>query len=404
MNVPAAVAAKRTILVVDDTPENLSVIAGLLRSDYVVKAAPSGERALEIAAESKPDLILLDIMMPGMDGYEVLRRLRDDAGTSEIPVVFLTAMTEAANEERGLALGAVDYITKPITPAIVQARVRTHLALSEKTRTLRNAADKLSRYLAPQICESIFAGTQDVTLETRRKKLTIFFSDIKDFTATTEYLEPEDLTYFINKYFTEMSQVALEYGGTIDKFIGDAMMIFFGDPQTRGVKEDALQCVRMAMAMQRRLAELQDTWRDKGFEKPFSQRIGIHTGFCNVGNFGSDFRMNYTIIGPEVNLAARLEQTADTGGILMSYETYALVQDEIACEERAPVRAKGISPEIRTFAVIDPAGSQRSQSRIVRHERMGMKVLVDLDRLPPDQHAAAILDLEDALKRLRAGA
>ena len=164
MNVPAAVADKRTILVVDDTPENLSVIAGLLRSDYIVKAAPSGVRALEIAAESAPDLILLDIMMPGMDGYEVLRRLRADAGTSEIPVIFLTAMTEAANEERGLELGAVDYITKPITPAIVQARVRTHLALSEKTRTLRNVADKLSRYLAPQICESIFAGTQDVTL------------------------------------------------------------------------------------------------------------------------------------------------------------------------------------------------------------------------------------------------
>jgi len=195
-----------------------------------------------------------------------------------------------------------------------------------------------------------------------------------------------------------MSKIAMEYGGTIDKYIGDAMVIFFGDPETRGVKEDAIQCVRMAMAMQRRLQDLQELWREKGYEKPFRQRIGINTGFCNVGNFGSDFRLNYTIIGAEVNLAARLEQTADTGGIMMSYETYALVQDVVAAEERPPVRAKGIARDIKVYAVIDPAGAER---RVVRRERAGLKLMLDLDIMNVEEREAAIADLQEISGHLR---
>ena len=198
-----------------------------------------------------------------------------------------------------------------------------------------------------------------------------------------------------------MSRIALEYGGTIDKYIGDAMVIFFGDPESRGGEEDALQCVRMAMAMQRRLADLQEQWRQKGYDKPFRQRIGINTGFCNVGNFGSDFRMNYTIIGPEVNLAARLEQSADVGGIMMSYETYAMVEEEIEAEERPPVRAKGIAREIRAYAVVNPAGALQAQSRILRRHGMGMKLYLDVDRLNGEARETAIGDLRDALDRLQ---
>jgi adenylate cyclase len=359
-------------------------------------------RALQIAnGETPPDIILLDIMMPEMDGYEVLRRLMADPKTSEIPVIFLTAMSSAEDEQRGLELGAVDYIAKPISPPIVLARVHNHIALLDQKRTLRNLADKLSRYLAPQIYREIFAGNQDVSLVTKRKKLTIFFSDIKDFTETTEDLQPEDLTYLLNKYFTEMSKIAMEYGGTIDKYIGDAMVIFFGDPETRGIKEDAIQCVKMAVAMQRRLKDLQEIWREKGFEKPFRQRIGINTGYCNVGNFGSDFRLNYTIIGPEVNLAARLEQTADIGGIMMSYETYALVQDIVTAEERPSVRAKGIAKEIRVFSVIDSEGELESERRVVRRERPGMKLLLDPDRVAPEQREAVIAELQEAADRMR---
>jgi len=146
---------------------------------------------------------------------------------------------------------------------------------------------KISRYLSPQIYKSIFSGEKDVTIHTERKKLTIFFSDIKDFTALTERLQPEQITALLNEYFTEMSKIALYYGGTIDKFVGDAMLIFFGDPDTEGEAQDAKACLQMAAEMQHRLAELNTKWRKEGVESPFRVRMGINTGYCNVGNFGS---------------------------------------------------------------------------------------------------------------------
>src|ERR1700753_1027583 len=166
---------------------------------------------------------------------------------------------------------------------------------------------KISRYIPPQIYKSIFSGQKDVTIHTERKKLTIFFSDIQNFTATTERLQPEQITQLLNEYFTEMSAIAHQHGGTIDKFIGDAMLIFFGDPETKGDRADAQACLRMAWHMQRRLLELNAKWRATGIEHPFKSRIGINSGYCNVGNFGSVDRMDYTIIGAEANLAARLQ-------------------------------------------------------------------------------------------------
>jgi class 3 adenylate cyclase len=242
---------------------------------------------------------------------------------------------------------------------------------------------------------------QDTAIRAQRKKLTIFFSDIKDFTATTEDLEPEDLTYLLNKYFDEMSKIALEYGATIDKFVGDAMLMFFGDPESLGVKEDALRCVRMAIAMQRRMADLQSVWRDKGYEKPLRMRIGINTGFCNVGNFGSVLRMDYTVIGAEVNLAARLEQASDPDGILLSYETHALVREEIEAEERPPVALKGIAGEVRTFAVANILGGFEAERRFVQKTRSGLRAVLDLDRLPPAAREEAIGDLEELIDRIR---
>jgi len=171
----------------------------------------------------------------------------------------------------------------------------------EKHRLL---VEDLSRYLSPQVYESIFSGERDVSVVTERKKLTVFFSDIKDFTATTEELEPEDMTYLLNDYLTKMNEIALEYGGTIDKFIGDAVVVFFGDPETRGVREDATAAICMAVAMQRRLVDLRAKWADQGFRLPLHIRCGINTGYCNVGNFGSNQRIDYTIIGGQVNLAA----------------------------------------------------------------------------------------------------
>lgn len=272
--------------------------------------------------------------------------------------------------------------------------------LNEKNAKLESLSSKLSKYLAPQIFQSIFSSDQAVSLETKRKKLTVFFSDIKDFTQITEDLQAEDLASLLNEYFTEMSRIALEHGATIDKFIGDAMLIFFGDPETKGVEEDAKACVRMAVAMQRRMAALQTIWRDRGYEHPFQMRVGINTGFCNVGNFGSAERMDYTIIGGEVNLAARLEHQADPGGILLSYETYALVRDMVEAEEQPSIEAKGIRREIRPFALrnfLVAAGQQR----FIRCDSDGFSIRIDLDRLSDDRRREALDQLSEVMARLK---
>jgi PAS domain S-box-containing protein len=225
--------------------------------------------------------------------------------------------------------------------------------LSAKTNALDQLSRQLAKYLSPQVYESIFTGQSEVKVASRRKKLTIFFSDLEGFTETTERLEPEDLTQLLNHYLTEMSKIALEYGGTINRYVGDAILIFFGDPETRGVKEDAVACVRMAIAMRKRMSELASVWRASGLEKPLRCRTGINTGFCTVGNFGSEDHLDYSIVGGGANLAARLEQMAPSGEILISYETYAHVKDQVYCEESGHINAKGISHPVATYRVID---------------------------------------------------
>ena len=176
-------------------------------------------------------------------------------------------------------------------------------------------------------------------------------------------MELEDLTQLLNHYLTEMSKIALQYGATIDKYVGDAIVMFFGDPTTLGVKEDALACVQMAIAMQQRIGELAQEWSNSGIETPLRCRIGIHTGYCTVGNFGSEDRMDYTMVGGTVNLASRLEHEAPPGGVLISFETYALVKDDVRCEERGHVQVKGIAQPVATYAVV---GLMQDPERPVR--------------------------------------
>jgi len=223
--------------------------------------------------------------------------------------------------------------------------------LEQQRSRLEGLSQQLAKYLPPQIHEALFAGKYDTQITTQRKKLTVFFSDIKEFTRTAESLQPESLTEYLNDYFSEMTAIALSHGATIDKYIGDAVMLFFGDPESKGVKEDARACVEMALEMQERMLVLQRRWREQGFDNPFVIRIGINTGYCNVGNFGSDQRLSYTIIGGEVNVAQRLEANCDPGGILISHETYAQVDDLVDVEERSSVSLKGIDRNIKTYAV-----------------------------------------------------
>ena len=223
----------------------------------------------------------------------------------------------------------------------------------EKSRELEKLSVQLSKYLSPQVYESIFSGKQQVSLVSSRKKLTIFFSDLVGFTPITETLESEDLTAALNYYLDEMSEIALKFGATIDKYIGDAIMIFFGDPETQGVKEDARRCVTMAIEMQNRLSELANEWGQFGLQEPFQSRMGINTGYCTVGNFGSENRMDYTVIGGGVNIAARLESAAKANSILLSYDTYDLIKDQIPCVESEKIKLKGITHPVRTFQVLN---------------------------------------------------
>ena len=216
---------------------------------------------------------------------------------------------------------------------------------------IESISHQIGKYIPPQIHDALFAGKYDTGITTRRKKLTVFFSDIKNFTSTSENLQPEDLTKYLNEYFSEMTKIALEQGATIDKYIGDAMMVFFGDPESKGEREDARACVEMALRMQERMEELREKWLNEGFADPFQIRIGLNTGYCNVGNFGSDQRLTYTIIGGEVNVAARLESAAEANGILMSYETYAHVQDMVEVEQKEAIKMKGINREIKVYSI-----------------------------------------------------
>jgi adenylate cyclase len=255
---------------------------------------------------------------------------------------------------------------------------------------------KISKYLSPQIYKSIFSGQRDVKINTERKKLTIFFSDIKDFTATAEHMQPEDFTALLNEYLTEMSSIALAHGATLDKFIGDAILAFFGDPETKGVAEDARACLRMAIAMQERLKELNDSWRARGIDTPFETRMGINTGYCNVGNFGSEDRMDYTIIGAEANLAARLQSFAEPGGIVMSYETYSLVRDLVPARRLEPITMKGISLPIVPYAV---DLSHADDESVIQAETEGLSLRLDLN-VDGERAARLRTQLLDAVARL----
>src|SRR5215471_9756730 len=275
---------------------------------------------------------------------------------------------------------------------------QAHDLVTEKNKELEVLSTKLSKYLSPQVYSSIFSGSKEVKIVSSRKKLTVFFSDIADFTATTDDLESEELTTLLNHYLTEMSVIALAHGATIDKYIGDAILVFFGDPETRGVKEDAIACVNMAIAMQKRMRELQVEWCDRGLQKPFQLRIGINTGYCTVGNFGSEDRMDYTIIGSEVNLTSRLQSHAELGGILLSHETYSLIKDHILAEERTAIQAKGITKPVRNYAVVAPIEDLVAQGRAIHAEQDGLRLLVDLQKLDREK---VVKTLENVITRLR---
>jgi class 3 adenylate cyclase len=370
-NMPDNIMAEKPIvLVVDDTPDNLTLISGLLRDDYRVKTATNGERAVKVATTGNPpDIILLDIMMPVMDGYEACRQLKAITSTQDIPIIFLTAKAEIEDEMKGFKLGAADYITKPISPPILQTRIKTQLEikkardyLSGKNAFLENEVqlrtkelvklNRLTRYFSPKLAERLLSD--DDFDRVRRKNLTIFFTDIRGFTRISDEVEPEDLFNMLNEYFTQMTQVVFRFGGTLGKCFGDTVMGFFGDPEE--CPSHAEVAVRMALEMQAKaklINERSHFWKDY----PLNIGIGINTGFVTVGNVGMENHKDYTVIGRHVNLAARLTEEAKAGQILITNKTHCLVENLFNTEPVGQIGVKGFDSPIMAYKVLRNKGA-----------------------------------------------
>lgn len=271
---------------------------------------------------------------------------------------------------------------------------------TQEHQDLRMKMWKLSRYVSPQIWRTIFSG-REVKLETSRKRLTVFFSDIKGFTELSESMEAEDMTDMLNHYLSEMSQIIHKYGGTIDKFIGDAIMVFFGDPTTRGAQADCLACVSMAIEMKKHMRIMQQHWLGQGIETPLEIRMGINTGYCTVGNFGTEQRLDYTVLGTEVNLASRLETAAPPGEILVSHETYSLIKDVILCIDKGTINVKGFSHPLRVYSVVDFRKNIGDKQAYFEQRADGFSMYLDLDKVKNYDKDRVLKALLTAATRLK---
>ena len=370
---------KPAILIVDDTPANLSLLVGILKSDYRTRVAISGEKALELAFSGAPlDLILLDVMLPGLDGYEVCRRLKQEPATRHIPIIFVTSMSEVEDETKGLEIGGVDYVTKPISPAIVKARVKTHLAVSQQARELEHMVGKLEvqalelaqfnrtleqrvaegvqqlervsrlkRFFSPSVVDLLLSGATEDPLRTHRREIAAAFVDLRGFTAFTETSDPEEVIRVIHEYHEAMGAFVVAYAGTLEHFAGDGMMIYFNDPVE--VDNPAGVAVRMAIDMQERFTTLERGWQRRGYS--VSMGIGVALGYATIGAIGFEGRRDYGVIGNVTNLAARLCAEAQGGQILISQRVQGLVADFARTEPVGELQLKGFHRPTMAYVV-----------------------------------------------------
>jgi adenylate cyclase len=293
------------------------------------------------------------------DGKLLIHKIKIIVGDEER--YFTLASTRTSSSISNGLIGVQGQLIDRTNEVTLQARNEELLVenekafeeLSFKTERLEKISNQLAKYLSPQIYKNIFETDTDKVETYTRKKLTVFFSDIKEFTSLSDTLDPDLLAEIINEYLSEMTEIALHFGGTIDKFIGDAILIFFGDPETEGTALDAEKCVNMAIAMRKRVGELDEVWKkEKGITQGLQVRTGISTGYCTVGNFGSVQRVDYTVLGSPVNLAARLEAACGPQEILVSPETKSLVEKAFEFEEKKPIKLKGFSDPIKSYQLI----------------------------------------------------
>lgn len=272
------------------------------------------------------------------------------------------------------------------------------LAKEQTTHKLRSY--QLSRYLPPPVWKAINRENSKPP-PTQRKKLTVFFSDIKDFSVLAEELEAETLTDLLNNYLTEMSKIVEEHGGTIDKFMGDAIMVLFGDNDGKGAKADCRRCLSMSIAMRKRMKVLQQQWRNQGITRPLSIRMGINTGYCTVGTFGTRHHLDYTALGAHVNLASRLESAASPGEILITHESWSLIKDVVLCQDKGEITVKGFSHPIKVYQVIDLRKNLGKQQNYVEENAEGFSMYMDVDKLRNYDRERIIRTLESATTTLK---
>ncbi|MGI9482881.1 MAG: adenylate/guanylate cyclase domain-containing protein [Hyphomicrobiales bacterium] len=287
---------------------------------------------------------------------------------------------------------------------LLDQKLRDQEIIEQKSKQLESLAMRLAKYLSPQIYASIFSETEDQSHSHARKNLTVFFSDIVQFTDLSDTMEPERLALVINSYLSEMATVAIDCGGTIDKFIGDAVLVFFGDPESAGEREDALNCIEMAIQMRERVAGLQKFWKKNGATRGLQVRMGIATGFCTVGNFGSDQRLDYTALGSPVNLAARLQGTAEPDTILIDENTLALVDEEVDCSHEGEITPKGFARPVQIYRVDDfKSGDHRRNRQVLSRtgEHVEVNVIDSTDiRAAIEELRQIQMDFEQQAERL----
>ena len=341
------------ILAVDDNKQNLSVIERALRSaKYDVVTAEDGPTALKLIASTTPDLVLLDVMMPGMSGYEVCQHIRADEATCLLPVVMLTVLTDVADRIRGIEAGADDFLSKPFNREELLTRVKSllrikslHDELETKNHLLRNL---FGRYVSAEVAAEIVADPErHLKLGGEKRKVTILFGDLRGFTPLAEQLDPQDVVDILNSYLKLVVDTVFEFMGTLDKFRGDGFMAFFGAPIARD--DDPLNAVRCALAIQKRLMNVNFP---KFPDVRLHMGIGINTGIVIAGNIGSERRTDYTVIGDEVNTAQRFEANAGPGQILITGNTYQRVKDAVKVRELGRLRVAGKQEGVLAYDVL----------------------------------------------------
>ena len=368
------------ILIVDDEPTNLEILqTRLVAHDYEILTATDGEAGLAIAREKQPDLILLDIMMPKMDGIEVCRHLRADSSLPFMPIIMVTAKADSKDVVAGLEAGGDEYLAKPVDHAALVARVKSMLRikalhdtvseqsarleaqsaqLAEWNRTLEKRVSeqlaelervgRLKRFLSPQLAELIISSEKEGLLESHRGEITVVFCDLRGFTAFSETVEPEEVMAVLREYHGAMGTLIFRFEGTLERFSGDGLMVFFNDPLP--CPDPAARAVRMAAAMRECVGELSEKWRKRGHQLDFG--VGISQGYATLGKIGFEGRFDYAAIGTVTNLASRLCDEARPGQVLICQRTYTAVEQLVEVESMGQLALKGLHRPVAAYNVL----------------------------------------------------